>query len=180
MSEDRRTQKSLIAGERRAGDPAQIRAHLARSGRVCIRVHGSSMLPWVRPGDVVLVRSAPMNAVRCGDVVLMARDSRFFVHRLIAKGAGSSASGYLVKGDAHPEPDGVVAEEELLGRVVRIYRGGGRIDLDSPRQLALGLLLSQLSLRSDLWYPVARVVARVAFPLRRFLLTLRSTRAPLR
>jgi len=49
----------------------------------------------------------------------------------------------------------------------QLYRRGRRIDLDAPGQLALGLLISQLSLRSRFWYPLARLAAIVTRPMRR-------------
>jgi hypothetical protein len=62
-----------------------------------------------------------------------------------------------------------VEQQELLGRVVRIFRGGRRIDLDTPGQIALGMLISQLSLRSRFWYPLARLAAIITRPVWRLL-----------
>jgi len=45
---------------------------------------------------------------------------------------------FFPKGDAHPTSDGVVQEQEYWPRDA-IYRNGGRIDLDAPRSLLLGL-----------------------------------------
>src|SRR5207302_1873462 len=78
-----------------------------------------------------------------------------------------NAAQLFSKGDAHPTSDGVVQKQELLGRVMRIYRDGRRIDLAAPRQLALGLFISQLSLHSRFWYPLAKFAATVTRPVRR-------------
>ena len=177
---ERRKSEKRIGGERRAGDVARIREHLSARGRVCLRVRGSSMLPWVRSGDVAVIRRGSLDAVRCGDVVLFARDDRLVVHRLIEKRGEFAAERFLIKGDAHPKADGLFGSEEILGRVVRIYRGGRRIELDSPGQLALGLFVSQVSARSPFWYAVTRAAARVAHPARRILLALRPPTTPLR
>jgi hypothetical protein len=101
--------------------------------------------------------------------VLFRRENCLFVHRIIEKGGSLTAAEFRAKGDAHPTCDGVVEQQELLGRVVRLYRSGRRIDLDAPGQIALGLLISQLSLRSRFWYPVARLAAIVTRPVRRLL-----------
>jgi hypothetical protein len=90
-------------------------------------------------------------------------------------------AGQLVaKGDAHPTADGILKEQELLGRVVRIHRNGRRIDLDAPGQLALGLFLSQLSLHSRFWYPAARLAAIATRPVRRWLNALHVSIASIR
>lgn len=166
--EHRRAVKPGV-GERRNGDAAKIAAALERHGRVSLLVQGASMLPWVRPGDIARIRKVSMDAIRCGDVVLFRRENRLFVHRIIEKGGAMDAAAFRAKGDAHPTCDGMVEQQELLGRVVRLYRRGRRIDLDAPVQLALGLLISQLSLRSRFWYPLARLAAIVTRPMRRLL-----------
>lgn len=165
---------SLIGGERRLNDVAQIAQHLEQQGRVHLRVRGSSMLPWVRPGDVAVIRRAGINEMRCGDVVLFKRESRLFVHRLVEKHGAPGDARFLAKGDAHPGPDGMVDRELVLGRVVRLYRGDKQIDLDSSRQLALGLMISRLSRKSAYWYPVARAVALATQSLRRIFSSLRT------
>jgi signal peptidase I len=166
ISERRRPVKPGV-GERRNGNTAEITAALQRRGHISLRVQGASMLPWVRPGDIARIQKVSMDAIRCGDLVLFRRENRLFVHRIIEKGGAMDAAAFRAKGDAHPTCDGIVEQQELLGRVVRIFRRGRRIDLDAPGQIALGLLISQLSLRSRFWYPLARLAAIVTRPVRR-------------
>ncbi len=178
-SENRPAERNM-EGERRASDTLRIRERLQQRGRVSLRVRGSSMLPWVRPGDVALVRRNSADSARCGDVVLFARDERLFVHRLVEKRDGLNGTQFLAKGDAQPGPDGLLKGEEILGRVVRIYRRNRRIDLDSPKQVALGLIISQISAHSRLWYALVRAAAHLTRPLRRILLSIRTAGAPAR
>jgi hypothetical protein len=138
------------------------------------------MLPWVRPQDIALIRQTAMENVRCGDIVLFRRENRLFVHRIVKRQSPVEAGQLLAKGDAHPTPDGILEEQELLGRVVRIYRNGRRIDLDAPGQLALGLFISQLSRHSPFWYPAARLVAIATRPARRWLHALHVSVASVR
>jgi signal peptidase I len=183
MVENRREHGSKthrVRGERRADDALCIADALKRRGRISLRVHGTSMLPWVRPKDIALIRQISMENVRCGDVVLFRRESRLFVHRIVEKRGSLDASQLFSKGDAHPTSDGVVQEQELLGRVMRIYRHGQRIDLDAPRHLALGLLISQLSLHSRFWYPLAKFAAVVTRPVRRMMNALHISNAAAR
>lgn len=158
-----------IEGERRKSDATRIAKQLQEHGRVHLLVRGSSMQPWVRPGDIALIRRTSIEAVRCGDVVLFQREDRLFVHRLVEKRGTLREAEFLAKGDAHPGPDGVINHQVFLGRVTCIYRGDKRIDLDSPRQLALGLMVSQLSRKSAYWYPFARTAALAALAVRKFL-----------
>jgi Peptidase S24-like len=174
------TKANRIAGERRADDALRIGEALKRRGRISLRVHGTSMLPWVRPKDIALIRQTSIENVRCGDVVLFRRENHLLVHRIVEKRGSLDTSQLFSKGDAHPTSDGIVQKQELLGRVVRIYRKGRRIDLDAPRQLALGLFISQLSLHSRFWYPLAKFAAVVTRPVRRMMNALHISSAALR
>ena len=108
--------------------------HVARGGRVCLRVHGVSMLPWVRPRDIVVVRGTQLEAIRCGDLVLFARHGRLFVHRVVEKRDLAWNSHLLAKGDSHPKPDDpiqqfyqnnlVVALKPHLGTEPRLFYAG--------------------------------------------------------
>jgi hypothetical protein len=169
-----------VGGERRADDALGIAGALKRRGRISLRVHGTSMQPWVRPKDIAMIRRISIENVRCGDVVLFRRENYLFVHRIVEKRGSLDAAQLFSKGDAHPTSDGVVQEQELLGRVMRIYRHGRRIDLDAPRQLALGLFISQLSLHSRFWYPLAKFAAIVTRPVRRMMNALHISSAAVR
>jgi hypothetical protein len=177
---DQGKRTNRIGGERRADDALRIAGALKRRGRISLRVHGTSMQPWVRPNDIALIRQISLENVRCGDVVLFRRENHLFVHRIVAKRGSLDAAQLFAKGDAQPTSDGVVQEQELLGRVVRIYRNGRRIDLDAPRQLALGLFISQLSLHSRFWYPLAKFAAIVTRPVRRMIQALHISNAATR
>ncbi|PYU66536.1 MAG: hypothetical protein DMG49_21905 [Acidobacteria bacterium] len=169
-----------VGGERRADDAVRIADALKRHGRISLCVHGTSMRPWVRPKDIAWIRRISIENVRCGDVVLFRRENHLFVHRIVEKRGPLNAAQLFSKGDAHPTSDGVVQKQELLGRVMRIYRDGRRIDLDAPRQLALGLFISQLSLHSRFWYPLAKFAATVTRPVRRVMNALHISSAAFR
>ena len=162
-----RARLAEISGERRQDDIEVIASALAGQGRISLRVRGSSMLPWVRPGDIAVIRRADAAHVRCGDVVLILRDKRLIVHRLVKKHGYFGVTKFLAKGDAHPGDDGLIHGQQILGRVMKIYRGSRQIDLDEPRHLALGILIAQFSRKSAYWYPFVRLAAVLTQPFRR-------------
>jgi signal peptidase I len=166
---ERRSGVCSIGGERRTSDAQGVAGALQSHSRVVLRVYGASMLPWVRPGDVVVIHSASPDTVRCGDVVLFRRSDSLYVHRIVEKRGLRRGARFLAKGDANPHADGIIGQEEILGRVVNLYRGNRLIDLDSPGQLMLGLLIAQFSRSSSLGYLLTRVASGVARPARRLL-----------
>jgi signal peptidase I len=172
-----RKNSNQIGGERRAGDVARIAESLATRGRVPLCVHGASMMPWVRPGDIAMICKADAETLRCGHVVLFRRSNSLFVHRIVEKKGPQDAAQIFVKGDAHPTSDGLMEQGELLGRVVWLYRNGRRIDLEARGQRVLGLFISRLSLYGWSWHPAVKFAAHIMRPARRAIKALRFSGA---
>src|SRR4030081_3832125 len=97
---DQGKKTNRVGGERRADDVSRIAGALKRRGRISLRVHGTSMQPWVRPKDIALIRRISIENVRCGDVVLFRRESHLFVHRIVEKRGSLDAARLFTKGDA--------------------------------------------------------------------------------
>jgi len=104
---------------------------LRSSGTLRLGVTGWSMLPTLWPGDTLVIKLADSGTVQPGDIVLFARDRRFFVHRVIAK--SSTGDGIQTRGDAMPQMDPLVSNRELLGRVASIVRNGKTL---APRRMS--------------------------------------------
>lgn len=58
-----------------------------------------------------------------GDIVLLLRGHRFFVHRLIARRKRSAEHCWVKRGDSLPQNDLPAARHPLLGGVSTIHRG---------------------------------------------------------
>jgi len=108
----------------------ELAAEVLRSaGELRLRVTGSSMLSALWPGDEVIIRLQPFDAVRPGHIVLVARDGSLCVHRVVA-----ARNGLLTtRGDALPSADPPTAPEKVLGVVVSILRGSARLTARSRR-----------------------------------------------
>jgi hypothetical protein len=96
---------------------------LRGSRTVYIKAQGTSMIPAVWPGDLLTIHSVAHDEVVAGDIVLILRDNRFFVHRLVEKRRGEDCLSWITRGDAMPGNDPPAAAFELLGRVAGIRRG---------------------------------------------------------
>ena len=101
---------------------------ILRSGQqLRFRASGSSMLPFIRSGDVLLVD--PGSPVRYGDVILFcAGDERLIVHRVTRVVRAHGEASVVVRGDALSRHDGVFHVREVLGRVSAFDRGEHRAD----------------------------------------------------
>jgi signal peptidase I len=98
---------------------------LRKSGHLRLAAMGQSMLPTLWPGDLLTVRRVQFDEVAVGDVVLFAREDRFFIHRVLGKhdsAGGSTGPSLVTRGDSMRAADAPVSPEELLGRVVSASR----------------------------------------------------------
>ncbi len=99
---------------------------LRSSGSLRLGVTGWSMFPMLWPGDTLMIEQTTSDTIDPGDIVLFARDRRFFVHRVVAKNAAEQS--IQTRGDAMAQLDPPVLNRELLGRVVSILRNGKCIE----------------------------------------------------
>lgn len=135
----------VTAEGRREDVILELAAEILRShGRLQSAASGSSMLPSIFPGDVLVVSRASVCSVRCGDIVLFFRGGRFCAHRLVGKAEESGRRSLITRGDALLKNDFPVAEHELLGRVTGVIRGGRHIELGAHLDASGRLLRSTL------------------------------------
>jgi signal peptidase I len=103
---------------------------LRRCGSARLRVHGSSMLPAIVPGDDLLIQACHDDETQTGDLVTFRRQGRLFVHRVISR----DREGRIVtQGDAVSVPDAPVGSDEFLGKVTGIRRRGEPVALKTSR-----------------------------------------------
>src|SRR5579885_1120567 len=89
---------------------------LQTSGKLILQVTGWSMLPTIFPGDTLIVERCSASSTREGDIVLVSRDGRLIVHRLLGKTCEANRSSSIhTRGDSMPTVDPPVKERQLLG-----------------------------------------------------------------
>jgi signal peptidase I len=96
---------------------------LCLHGTVRLELKGTSMLPSLWPGDLLTIEYVAHDEIAPGDMVLVLRESRFFVHRLIEKQQSQERILWITRGDAVPQNDPPITASELLGRVAGVRRG---------------------------------------------------------
>jgi len=137
-----------------------------RFGRVRVRVTGTSMIPAIWPGDVVVVERRDVGGIELGEIVLAVRAGRLIAHRVVggekaaAQKHGAThtvARSILLRGDAQISADLPLRAEEVLGAVVAIERAG--LAFEPARHLNLSeRLLAAFARRSSF---AARIFVRL-------------------
>ena len=142
---------------------------LSSFGVLRLSALGSSMVPTIFPGDVLTIHRANAHDIRCGDVVLCARDDRFIVHRAVRQVQSSAQLNWLTRGDALAKDDPLVSPSQLLGRVTVIERGNRRW---APARASLLARLLQFAIRNSgtllrvllSWHSRRRLMASQTLP----------------
>jgi Peptidase S24-like len=136
-----------------AGDDhkLELAAEVLISGHTLrLRAFGTSMLPSIWPGDILSVEPKPEQEIVAGDIVLVARRNRFFIHRLIEK----HDSRWITRGDSLPHDDVPVNSSEVLGRVSLIHKKNRTIVANRRRPL-FNRALAWMLCYSDIFRTVA-------------------------
>jgi phage repressor protein C with HTH and peptisase S24 domain len=108
-----------LSGESLAG---LMRAVLDKGKPFRFEARGTSMVPFIRDGDVVTVAPLSGRDPRPGDVAAFVQPgtSGVRVHRIVKVEDGR----YFLKGDNALDADGALSRDMILGLVVRLERGG--------------------------------------------------------
>ncbi len=113
-----------VTTEIREENKLDLAAEVLRGGgAIRLQALGTSMLPSIWPGDILSIESTSGEEAVPGDIVLVQRDPRFFIHRLIEK----HSSHWTTRGDSMPQNDEPVAASQVLGKVSAIQRINGTL-----------------------------------------------------
>ena len=107
---------------------ATLRDALSRNRDFSWPLQGESMRPTLPPGCVITIQ--PLQKPRLGDIVVFPRGDRLLAHRLVRR----RRDGWICQGDARRTPDGVIARERIIGRVVEA-RLGERVVWAAPESM---------------------------------------------
>ena len=90
-----------------------------------IMVSGSSMHPFIKNQDVLTIAPIIDQGFRVGEVVafILPGSRMLAIHRIVAK----KANLWLIKGDNNALVDGLVPNEDILGKVFYIERQGREV-----------------------------------------------------
>lgn len=91
---------------------------------ISITILGNSMIPFLRKGDTVQIRSSSYQNIDIGTVIVYLHwDTNATIHRVVKVENQNGQTVYHTKGDNNPYPDNyTVKKEEVLGVVVECKR----------------------------------------------------------
>ncbi|MBW3622357.1 MAG: GNAT family N-acetyltransferase [Armatimonadetes bacterium] len=109
-----------------------------------VRLYGMSMYPFIRPGDVTVIRAVNWTDLRRGDVVFYERESRLVAHRVLIPPFDAD-SPLIAKGDTLENYDPPVRPDQLMGRVEALERGKRIVSLVDRRGRWVQIVAAEIS-----------------------------------
>jgi signal peptidase I len=137
-------------------------ASLNGQDQLRLNVVSSSMAPFLRPGDHVLVRPASLGSIQRGDLIVTRREDGYLTHRLIAV----DSQGWYTKGDRNHRADAPVGDLAIVGMVTAIERRGKLRSIITRPQRFIGRIQAwlgwqEITCHSLLAARFARIISRV-------------------
>ena len=119
---------------------------LSRGQCIRFRAPGRSMQPTILDGDLITVAPVAPTEVKPGDIILYRSAMGVTAHRVQRiERRHTTCPLFTLRGDAPGSPEEPVAAPRLLGKVVRVERGGRLIDPYSWRAMGCRTALLSLS-----------------------------------
>jgi signal peptidase I len=116
--------------QQRSATGCQLIADVVHSfGEVRLKVTGSSMIPAIWPGDVVVVSQFDVAELQAGQIVLFKREERLLAHRIVSIHGNS----FITRGDTLCNYDPPVGKSQIVGRVVSIVGNGRCVHLSRSK-----------------------------------------------
>ena len=108
-----------------------LREQLEQGKFITVSVGTSSMIPLIHPGDSVSVAPVSSGGLHPGDIVLIDSGEGFIVHRLLGLEETEGKLHALTRGDHIRRFDEPVPADRIIGKVLKIFRSEGEVDLSS-------------------------------------------------
>jgi ATP-binding cassette, subfamily B, bacterial len=97
---------------------------LLKDGRTTLfRMHGNSMYPILKEGDVGMVQQCDPDKLRVGDIVVFKLKDTYIAHRLLRIQKKGELTYFTARGDKNLFNDPPFTAEALAGQIVQITRG---------------------------------------------------------
>ena len=114
-----------------------VAGQLEQNGTASIHITGDSMVPMLRPGDILTIRKEPLNKLNSGDILVLDSGGAMIAHRLLRKHWSPNGVLLVTKGDRQVREDDPWDATLYVGRAHTVSGQRGRFNLDSPRWRAV-------------------------------------------
>lgn len=164
----------------RSSDLLQLSSEIIHRG-CCLRfmAKGHSMHPFIKDGEVVVVKPIGIFEIKKGDVILYHTSLNMIAHRVIKRKRENNKIMLVTKGDSNLNFDTLVQENNILGKIIAIEKPNGTINLDCNKWYICNYMIAIYSLLFISIYKDVLLLKKVGDRNNRFIeLTLKNLYIP--
>lgn len=134
----------------KSSDLLQLSSEIIHRG-CCLRfmAKGHSMHPFIKDGEVVIVKPIGIFEIKKGDVILYHTSLNMIAHRVIKRKRENNKIMLVTKGDSNLNFDTLVQENNILGKIIAIEKPNGTINLDCNKWYICNYMIAIISIYKD-------------------------------
>jgi signal peptidase I len=95
---------------------------IEEKGKIYLRLSGFSMFPFLKEGDVALIKKVEINALKIGDVIVFKHGQKMIAHRLMEINQNEEHYTLTTKGDTSKKIDPLFNEADYVGKIISFNR----------------------------------------------------------
>ena len=118
---------------------------IEEKGKIYLRLSGFSMFPFLKEGDVALIKKVEINALKIGDVIVFKQDQKMVAHRLMALKKNGENNILTTKGDTSKNNDPIFTKKEYVGKIISYNRKGKKITITTKFYELIGRIIVKTS-----------------------------------
>jgi signal peptidase I len=122
-----------------------------------IRLGGRSMYPFLRNGDIGLVKKICISNLKIGDVIVFKTSEKLIAHRLLKIIYRNKKLSLITKGDSLLKKDCPISEENYIGKIVSFDRKNKTVDIETEYFIKLNYIISKTSIVLVIIYIFVRI-----------------------
>ncbi|MCD4783917.1 MAG: S24 family peptidase [Candidatus Eremiobacteraeota bacterium] len=104
---------------------------LGKGKSLKVTIRDNAMIPAIRKGDVVTVKSASIDKMNVGDLVYFRKGGTLIVRRVIRSVIRTGETYLTTKADSSSAPEKSVKASQVFGKITRLERNGKNVRVSS-------------------------------------------------
>jgi signal peptidase I len=118
---------------------------IEEKGKIYLRLSGFSMFPFLKEGDVALIKKVEITALKIGDVIVFKQGEKMIAHRLFEIVKNGEHFTITTKGDTSQNNDPIFTEKEYVGKIISYNRKEKKITITTKFYELIGRIIVKTS-----------------------------------
>ena len=110
-----------------------------------IQLGGKSMWPFLRKGDIALVKKNKITDLKIGDIIAFRTSEKLIAHRLLKINNNEENYTLLTKGDSLLSKDQPISQNDYIGKIVSYKRNKKTVNVETNNYEKINYIIAKIS-----------------------------------